>query len=237
MAGGGVMAMEGKARMPFFSNPEGRLLQVDYALQAVNRGSTTIGLKTKDFAVLSSHVKPTRNLLEPAEKVFVVDEHVGATGSGYIGDVNSLVDEIRVQAQRHRLVYDIPIDVGSLARHLGQYLHNFTLYTVRPFGASLILAGSDPLGVQLVQIDPSGTTFRGNGFAIGAGADEALDVLTKGYKENIFLDDAIALKTRAIEPLNGGGTAIEHGVVTLDSGKFLHMNGGKAPKTPAPPAD
>src|SRR3989454_9901089 len=177
-------------RMPFFYNQEGRLVQVDYALQAVTRGSTTIGLKTKDFAVLSSHVKPTRSLLEPAEKVFVVDEHVGATGSGYIGDVNSLVDEIRIQAQRHRLVYDIPIDVGSLARHLGEYLHNFTLYTVRPFGASLILAGVDPLGIQLVQIDPSGTTFRGNGFAIGAGADEALDVLPEGYREDVKLADA-----------------------------------------------
>jgi len=232
------MAMEAQGgRMPFFYSPEGRLLQVDYALQAVNRGSTTIGLKTKDFAVLSSHVKPTRSLLEPAEKVFVVDEHVGATGSGYIGDVNSLVDEIRIQAQRHRLVYDIPIDVGSLARHLGEYLHNFTLYTVRPFGASLILAGVDPLWIQLVQIDPSGTTFRGNGFAIGAGSDEALDVLTKGYREDLKLADAIALNTRAIESLNGGGTAIEHGVVTRDSGTFAHLNGGKAPKPPAPKAN
>ena len=228
------MAMESQGRMPFFYSPEGRLLQVDYALQAVSRGSTTVGLKTKDFAVLSSHVKPTRNLLEPAEKVFVVDEHVGATGSGYIGDVTSLVDEIRVQAQRHRLVYDVPIDVGSLARHLGQYLHNFTLYTVRPLGASLILAGIDPLGVQLLQIDPSGTTFRGNGFAIGAGADEALEVLTKGYNDGLRVEDAIALNTRSIESLNGGGTAIEHGVITRESGKFVHMNGGKAPTPPAP---
>lgn len=228
------MAMESQGRMPFFYSSEGRLLQVDYALQAVNRGSTTVGLKTKDFAVLSSHVKPTRSLLEPAEKVFVVDEHVGATGSGYIGDVTSLVDEIRVQAQRHRLVYDVPIDVGSLARHLGQYLHNFTLYTVRPLGASLILAGIDPLGVQLLEIDPSGTTFRGNGFAIGAGADEALDVLTKGYNDGLRVDDAIALNTRAIESLNGSGTAIEHGVITRETGKFNHLNGGKAPKPPAP---
>jgi proteasome alpha subunit len=138
-----------------------------------------------------------------------------------------------VQAQRHRLVYDIPIDVGSLARHLGQYLHNFTLYTVRPFGASLILAGSDPLGVQLVQIDPSGTTFRGNGFAIGAGSDEALEVLTKGYRETLRLEEAIALNTKAIESLNGGGTAIEHGVITRETGKFVHQNGGKAPKPSA----
>src|SRR2546426_12835258 len=90
-------------RMPFFYNQEGRLVQVDYALQAVSRGSTTLGLKTKDFAVLSSQVKPTRPLMEPAEKVFVVDVHIGATGSGYIGDVTTLLDQLRVAAQRHRL--------------------------------------------------------------------------------------------------------------------------------------
>src|SRR3990170_2911677 len=109
-------------RMPFFYNPEGRLVQVDYALQAVSRGSTTLGLKAKDFALLSSQVRPTRALLEPAEKVFVVDEHVGATGSGYIGDVNTLVDEVRIAAQRHRLVYETRIDVGTLSRGLSQYL-------------------------------------------------------------------------------------------------------------------
>src|SRR5439155_29594 len=68
-------------RMPFFYNQEGRLVQVDYALQAVSRGSTTLGLKTKDFALLSSQVKPTRPLMEPAEKVFVVDEHIRTTAS------------------------------------------------------------------------------------------------------------------------------------------------------------
>src|SRR3989454_354375 len=102
-------------RMPFFYNQEGRLVQVDYALQAVSRGSTTIGLKTKDFALLSSQVKPTRPLMEPAEKVFVVDDHVGATGSGYIGDVTTLLDQLRVAAQRHRLVYDEPIDLVTPA--------------------------------------------------------------------------------------------------------------------------
>jgi len=228
------MAAEGgMGRMPFFYSPEGRLLQVDYAMAAVSRGSTTLGLKTKDFAVLSSHVKPTRSLLEPAEKVFVVDDHIGATGSGYIGDVNSLVDEIRVEAQRHRLVYETPVDVNSLARHVGKYLHDFTLYTVRPFGASLILAGTDALGIQLVEIDPSGTTFRGNGFAIGAGADEALEALSKGYRPDLALDEAIALTTRAIEGLNGGKTGIEHGIVTRESGRFQHLNGSK-PAVPEP---
>jgi proteasome alpha subunit len=214
--------------MPFFYTPEGRLLQVEMALQAVARGSTTLGLKTKGFAVVSSQVKPTRSLLEPAEKVFVIDEHVGATGSGYIGDVNTLVDEVRVAAQRHRLVYDTPIDVGTLSRGLSQYLHSFTMYTVRPFGASIIFAGADDLGIQLVQVDPSGTPFRGSGFAIGQYADEALEVVKNGYRPDLTLEEAVALNTRAIESGNGGKSQIEHGVVRSETRRFerLPLTGG-----------
>jgi proteasome alpha subunit len=212
------------SRMPFFYNQEGRLVQVDYALQAVSRGSTTIGLKTKDFALLSSQVKPTRPLMEPAEKVFVVDDHVGATGSGYIGDVTTILDQVRVAAQRHRLVYDEPIDVGTLSRNLSEYLHEFTMYAVRPFGASILLAGVDNLGLQLVQVDPSGTTFKGSAFAIGQSADEALETIVKGYRPELSVEDALALVTQAIEGVNGGKSVIEHGIVTAAAKKFEHRH-------------
>src|SRR2546426_2487555 len=159
-------------RMPFFYNQEGRLVQVDYALQAVSRGSTTLGLKTKDFALLSSQVKPTRPLMEPAEKVFVVDEHIGATGSGYIGDVTTLLDQLRVAAQRHRLVYDEPIGVGTLSRNLSEYLHEITMYAVPPFGASVVVAGGDALGVQLIQVEPRGTTFKCSAVRIRQAGDK-----------------------------------------------------------------
>ena len=210
-------------RMPFFYNNEGRLIQVDYALQAVSRGSTTIGLKTKDFAVLSSQVKPTRALLEPAEKVYVVDDHIGVTGSGYIGDVSTLVDELRVAAQKHRLVYDNAIDVSTLSRTLSEYLHALTMYAVRPLGASMILAGADELGIHLVQVDPSGTSFKGSGFAIGQYADDALETIHKGYRPDLSVEEAVALNTQAIEGANGGTTQIEHGVVRLNTKRFEHL--------------
>src|SRR5436309_15076869 len=89
-------------RFPFYG-PQGRLVLVDSALEAVNRGSTTIGIKTSEFALISSHIKPTRTLIDPSEKIFAIDSHVGATGSGYIGDILQLIDELRVEAQRHRL--------------------------------------------------------------------------------------------------------------------------------------
>ncbi|MFA5896702.1 MAG: proteasome subunit alpha [Thermoplasmata archaeon] len=214
-------------RMPFFYNNEGRLVQVDYALQAVSRGSTTIGLKTKDFAVLSSQVKPTRPLMEPSEKVWVVDDHVGATGSGYIGDVTTLVDRLRVQAQRHRVVYDEPVDVNTLTRGLSEYLHEFTMYAVRPFGASILIAGADELGVQLIQVDPSGTAFRGSAFAIGQQSDDAIEAIVKGYRPDLNVEEALALAARAIEGANGGGPVpIEHGIVMKDGRRFAH----RAPK-------
>ena len=211
-------------RMPFFYNQEGRLVQVDYALQAVSRGSTTLGLKTKDFALLSSQVKPTRPLMEPAEKVFVVDDHIGATGSGYIGDVTTLLDQVRVAAQRHRLVYDEPIDVGTLSRNLSEYLHEFTMYAVRPFGASVLLAGVDHFGIQLVQVDPSGTTFKGSAFAIGQSADEALETIVKGYRPDLTVEAAINLVSQSIEGVNGGKSVIEHGIVTAASKRFEHRH-------------
>src|SRR3989442_2966239 len=222
-------------RMPFFYNQEGRLVQVDYALQAVSRGSTTLGLKAKAFDLLSSQVKPTRPLMEPAEKVFVVDEHIGATGSGYIGDVTTLLDQLRVAAQRHRLVYDEPVDVGTLSRNLSEYLHEFTMYAVRPFGASVVIAGVDALGVQLIQVDPSGTTFKGSAFAIGQSSDDALETIVKGYRPDINVEQAIALATQAIEGVNGGKTQIEHGVVTASTKRFEHRpNGTKAGGTTPP---
>ena len=83
----------------------GRLVLVDSALEAVSRGSTTIGIKTPTFPLISSHIKPTKPLVEPSEKIFRIVGHVGATGSVYLGDILQLIDEIQVAAQKHRLTY------------------------------------------------------------------------------------------------------------------------------------
>src|SRR5919112_3897750 len=157
----------GSSRYPSYYGQGGRLVLVDSALEAVNRGSTTIGIKTKEFALISSHIKPTLPLVDPNEKIFTIDKHIGATGAGYIADIEMLIEEIRLQAQKHRLSYESPIDVKSLAKHLSTYLHNYTIYAVRPQAASIIIAGADESGLQLYQVDPGGTYLKGSGFAIG----------------------------------------------------------------------
>lgn len=196
------------------------MIQVDAALEAVRRGSTTVGIKTNDYVLLASQVRPARALMQAPEKVFAIDEHVGASGSGYVGDLLHLIDEARVQAQRYRLVYDTPIDIISLAKHLGSYFHSFTLYAVRPPGASVILAGADQQGVQLYQIEPGGSYFNGMAATIGQNSETALEIIAKSYSEKLSLDDGIELTTKAITEAAGEKVNIGFGVVRKSVGKF-----------------
>lgn len=209
-------------RFPFYG-PQGRLVLVDSALEAVSRGSTTIGIKTPDFAVISSQIKPTHPLMEPSEKIFSIDYHVGATGSGYIGDILQLIDTLRLESQKHKLTYETPIDIDSLAKHLSTYLHNYTTYAVRPQAASMIIAGADETGIQLYQVDPSGTFFRGSGFVIGQAADIALDVVTKGYSADMSQQQAIDLAKKAIEKSLGEKPVVETGIVLTKNKTFSKM--------------
>ena len=213
----------GNSRYPYYYGPEGRLVLVDSALEAVNRGSTTIGIKTPLFALISSHIKPTKPLVEPAEKIFTIDGHVGATGSGYIGDILQLIDEIRLAAQKHRLTYESPIDISSLAKHLGSYLHNYTIYAVRPQAASIIIAGIDQTGIQLFQVDPSGTFLKGAGFAIGQYSDIALDVVQREYSADMTMEQASHLSNKAIEKALGERPLVETGVITSKDGYFKKL--------------
>jgi proteasome alpha subunit len=226
----GSTTVSNNTRYPYFYGPEGRLVLVDSALEAVNRGSTTIGIKTPSFAMISSHIKPTKALVEPAEKIFTIDQHIGATGSGYIGDILQLIDEIRLEAQKHRLSYESPIDVNSLAKYLSSYLHNYTIYAVRPQAASIIISGIDQTGIQLYQVDPSGTFFRGSGFAIGHYSDIALDVLQREYNPQMSIDEAINLSNKAMEKALDEGPLVEIGLVTTKDGLFRKITNTQANK-------
>jgi len=206
------------SRYPYYYGKGGRLVLVDNALEAVNKGSTTIGIKTSEFALISSHIKPTLPLVDPNEKVFTIDKHIGATGSGYIADIEQLIEEIRLQAQKHRLSYESPIDVKSLAKHLSTYLHNYTIYAVRPQAASIIIAGADESGLQLYQVDPSGTYLKGFGFAIGNASDTALEEIQKGYSKNMTVEQALELSNSVIEKAVGEKSVVESGIVTTKDG-------------------
>ncbi|HKO41500.1 MAG TPA: hypothetical protein VJU85_09595, partial [Nitrososphaeraceae archaeon] len=144
----------------------------------------------------------------------VIDKHIGATGAGYIADIEHLIEEMRLQGQKHRISYDSSIDIRSITKHLSTYLHNYTIYAVRPQAASIIIAGVDENGIHLYRVDPSGTYLKGGGFAIGHSSDVAIDVIQKGYDTNMNIEQALELSNEAIEKAIGEKPVVESGIVT-----------------------
>ncbi|MEM4282047.1 MAG: hypothetical protein QXK38_07670 [Candidatus Caldarchaeum sp.] len=217
------------SRFQMFYGPEGRMTLVDRALEAVMRGAISIGLRFPRYAVLASMVKPTRKLMKPSDKVFVVDDHVGVTGSGYISDLYRIVDHMRIEAQRHRLLFDAAVDVGTLVDSVSGYFHGYTLYPVRPQGVAVIIGGVDKLGVQLYQVDPSGTAFNGDAFALGVNSDKAIDMLENEYRPDMTLDEALNLITSVVERTGNPEPTIQVGYISLDNPVFRRetINGVK----------
>ncbi|MFP3133164.1 MAG: archaeal proteasome endopeptidase complex subunit alpha [Nitrososphaeria archaeon] len=187
-------------------SPDGRLYQVEYAIETVRRGTIAVGIKVNDGVVLAVEER-VKKLQNPrlSQKIFQVDDHIMIAAAGYVPDARVLVDNARILAQNNRLIYDEAIEVETVARALGDLAQQYTQYAgVRPFGVSLIIAGIDKEAPALYTTDPSGTYLEYDAIAIGGGSDVANEYLEQNYKEDIKLDDAIDLALKCILRVNEG---------------------------------
>ncbi|MFQ5573591.1 MAG: archaeal proteasome endopeptidase complex subunit alpha [Nitrosopumilaceae archaeon] len=193
-------AQQGYDRAITVFSPDGRLYQVEYAIETVRRGTVAVGIKSKDGIVIAVEEKPRKlQISETAQKIFQVDDHVGVAAAGYIPDARSQVDNARFFSQSNKMIYDESVDVETIAKHLADQCQQFTQYAgVRPFGVALILGGIDSKGSSLYLTDPSGTYISYDAVAIGSGSDQVTDFLEKSYQPDLSLEDAAALATASI---------------------------------------
>lgn len=193
-------AQQGYDRAITVFSPDGRLYQVEYAIETVRRGTIAVGIKSKDGIIIAVEEKPRKlQISDTAQKIFQIDDHVGVAAAGYIPDARSQVDNARFFSQSNKLIYDESVDVETIAKHLADQCQQFTQYAgVRPFGVALILGGVDSGGSQLYLTDPSGTYISYDAVAIGSGSDQVTDFLEKNYKADISLQDAAILATASI---------------------------------------
>lgn len=187
-------------------SPDGRLFQVEYAREAVKKGSTTIGVKYKDGVALIVDKRSVSRLLEPksTEKIHDIDDYIGCATSGLVADARVLVDEARKNAQIHRVNYGENISVEMLVKKICDMKQNYTQYGgARPFGTALLVAGTDDMGVHLFETDPSGALVSYKATGIGSGRPAVMDMFEKEYQDDMEFEDAMALGLRAL------GAAIE----------------------------
>lgn len=176
-------------------SPDGRLFQVEYAKEAVKRGTTCIGIVFKDGVLLAT-VKPTIQLMVPTsvEKIFQIDDHVGGVASGYLADARVLANQARVRAQVHKITYEEPIDIWGLARVIGDRMQLSTLYAgLRPFGVSFLIGGVDKNGLHLIETDPSGMLYEWQAYAIGRGGVIANKIFKQKWKKDMDENEAVKL--------------------------------------------
>ena len=194
------------AAITIFS-PEGRLYQVEYALELVKRGAPIVGVYSPEGVVLAANETPESVLDDPdyLKKIFQFDDHVGAAIAGLSSDARVLMSQGRVFCQSNRLLYDEPADIDALIGTLSGRIQVYTQHGgIRPFGVSLIVAGVDSTGAKLLTTDPSGS-YRGyKARALGRNADQANSLLDEKYVEGLSLDEAISLAIGAVSVASGG---------------------------------
>ena len=203
-------------------SPDGRLFQVEYAREAVKRGTTTVALKYKTGVVLIVDKRITSRLIEPGsiEKIFRIDDHIGCATSGLVADARALIDRARIDAQINEITYNEKIQVKTLVKRICDFKQTYTQYGgVRPFGTALLVAGVDETGPRLFSTDPSGALMEYKASSEGAGRSRAMSFFESNYKEDLSMDEAIGMGIKALHKGTEGKLnpdATEIGVVDKD---------------------
>jgi proteasome alpha subunit len=210
-------------------SPDGRLYQVEYAREAVKRGTTAVGIKCTEGVVLIVDKRVATRLLEPSsiEKIFKIDEHIGVASSGLVGDARALVDRARIECQINRVSYNEAIDVETLAKKLCDHMQTYTMFGgARPYGTALLIAGVSDGTTRLFETDPSGTLLEYKATGIGTGRPAVMKVFEEEYNPEGSCKDAILLGLKALHAATEGKfdvNTVEIGIVEQKSRSFRKM--------------
>jgi len=164
-------------------SPQGRLFQVEYAMEAVKQGSASVGVTSKTHVVLASLKRSPSELAGFQEKTFIIDDHIGIAISGLTSDARYLCKYMRTETINHKYVYDSPLQTSELVESVAYKHHKCTqFYVRRPFGVGLLIAGFDRTGPHLYQTCPSGDYWEFKAMAIGARSQSAKTYIEKHFE-------------------------------------------------------
>ncbi|KAL6995704.1 RNA polymerase-associated factor [Sarracenia purpurea var. burkii] len=183
-------------------SPQGRLFQVEYAMEAVKQGSAAIGLRSKTHVVLASVNKAQSDLSSHQKKIFKVDDHIGVAIAGLTADGRVLSRYMRSECINYSYTYESPLPVGRLVVQLADKAQVCTQRSwKRPFGVGLLVAGLDESGAHLYYNCPSGNYFEYQAFAIGSRSQAAKTYLERRFesfvsstREDLLKDALFALR-------------------------------------------
>lgn len=219
--------MSGYDRALSIFSPDGHIFQVEYAAEAVKRGTCAVGIKGKHCVVLGCERRSTLKLQDTRitpSKISKIDSHVVLSFSGLNADSRILIEKARVEAQSHRLTLEDPVTIEYLTRYVAGVQQRYTQSGgVRPFGVATLIAGFDPSDdtPKLYQTEPSGIYSAWTAQTIGRNSKTVREFLEKNYNREeppSTVEDCVKLTVRSLlEVVQTGAKNIEITIVKPNS--------------------
>ncbi|KAJ5688787.1 Proteasome subunit alpha type-4 [Penicillium macrosclerotiorum] len=220
--------MSGYDRALSVFSPDGHVFQVEYAMEAVKRGTCAVGVKGKDIVVLGCEKRSALKLQDTRitpSKIALVDDHVCLAFAGLNADARILIDKARLEAQSHRLTVEDPVTIEYITKYIASVQQRYTQSGgVRPFGISTLVVGFDKNDStpRLYQTEPSGIYSAWKANAIGRSSKTVREFLERNHQDEMDREQTIQLTIKSLlEVVQTGAKNIE--VAIMAPGKRVEM--------------
>ncbi|KAJ3037963.1 Proteasome subunit alpha 1 [Rhizophlyctis rosea] len=182
-------------------SPQGRIHQIEYAMEAVKQGSAAVGLRSNTHAVVLALKRSPGELASYQKKIIRIDDHMGIAIAGLTSDARVLSNYMRTEAMKSKMLFNRPLPVSRIVSAIGEKAQIHTQrYGQRPYGVGLLVIGVDDTGPHLYECAPSGNFFDYYAISIGSRSQSAKTYLEKHFESfaDAALDDLVVHGLRAL---------------------------------------